>query len=338
MEIVLGKRISWIDFGKGITIFFVLLVHVVEGLYKTQLYPEYGQVLEVVLGIVFTFIMPVFFALSGYLYKPTHDWKKIRTNILKKFVSLSVPYFIFSAIYVFLQHFSSGSVHNLYSWKSALMSWWQPIGYLWFLFALFFIFVLVSILDGIRLPFVWQLCVYMVLFFVAQYLSLPYIFSGTFTWCLTFYLGFMYRQYRIMSSSWIVYISLVLFVLSLIVQSLTVSRWFETDNLTLTTFISKISSIFIFFALFKLLQDKPVGKYFTKYGPISIIIYLVHAPLASILRILLLRIGMSNLLLQLLVGVIASWYICIGVGYLVNRFKPLDFIFYSNRYFKIGKN
>lgn len=64
------KRIEWVDFGKGFTILFVILSHVLDGVHKTAGFGSYDSITKVLMAISFTFIMPVFFGLSGYVYHP----------------------------------------------------------------------------------------------------------------------------------------------------------------------------------------------------------------------------------------------------------------------------
>ena len=85
------KRIAWLDLAKGITIFFVVLVHVLEGIYKTGQYRQFNFFAEATMGILFTFVMPVFFALSGFVYKPVSGCKELLAGLKKKIISLGVP-------------------------------------------------------------------------------------------------------------------------------------------------------------------------------------------------------------------------------------------------------
>lgn len=48
------KRVGWVDFGKGITILFVMLVHVIEGIFKTNGYTSYANISKVSMAIIFT--------------------------------------------------------------------------------------------------------------------------------------------------------------------------------------------------------------------------------------------------------------------------------------------
>lgn len=90
-----GKRIEWIDFGKGITILFVMIAHVIGGVFKTDGFGNYDSISKISMAIIFTFIMPVFFALSGFLYQSTDDFQVYIKNIVKKAVNLFGPYIFF---------------------------------------------------------------------------------------------------------------------------------------------------------------------------------------------------------------------------------------------------
>ncbi|MFR8086404.1 MAG: acyltransferase family protein, partial [Leuconostoc gelidum] len=126
------KRIMWLDFAKGITVFLVVIVHVVEGIYKTEMYHQYDTFSEITMGLLFTIVMPIFFALSGYVYKPVQNGQEFFKKTRNKLFRLGMPYIIFSIIYVVLQHISPG-VHSLNSWHDLLQIYVMPVGYLWYL-------------------------------------------------------------------------------------------------------------------------------------------------------------------------------------------------------------
>lgn len=74
------ERIVWIDIAKGIGIILVVLGHVN---YVSDI--DYN-----IIRVVYMFHMPLFFFLSGYLYKKNTDIKGLVKN---KFQQLMVPYF-----------------------------------------------------------------------------------------------------------------------------------------------------------------------------------------------------------------------------------------------------
>lgn len=327
------KRIEWLDFGKGITIFFVLLAHVFSGVYATGNYANYNLVTEWSIAVIYTFIMPVFFALSGYLYKPSNNFSLFFRNMKKKAVSLFIPYIIFSIVYVVLQHLSN-EVHTLNDWTSLVTIYAKPIGYLWFLYTLFFIFVLVDILSLLKINQLIQLTIYICLFVLSQFLILPYFLKSTFTWVICFYIGVLLKLClnKLHCLEFLIFILLI--VVSLVYQSSLGGNWFETNMLTITNLVSKLLSIPVFFYMFSTIKHGKVFNYFRKYGKYSIIIYLVHAPAASVFRALLLRFNIFDYFALLISCTLLTWFFCIFICYLSKKNSLIEMIFYPFKYIK----
>lgn len=75
------KRIDWIDTAKGIGILLVVIGHVSRN--------------QEIQNFIYSFHMPLFFMISGFLYKHKENFKK------NKFKRLIVPYFLFSILWFF---------------------------------------------------------------------------------------------------------------------------------------------------------------------------------------------------------------------------------------------
>ena len=60
------KRIDWVDFGKGFSIFLVLVGHVLLGLFQSNKFTNSNEALMIFIEQLYIFHIPVFFALSGY--------------------------------------------------------------------------------------------------------------------------------------------------------------------------------------------------------------------------------------------------------------------------------
>jgi len=129
----LKKRLDWLDVGKGLGIILVMLGHTtIPAPLKTYIY---------------TFHMPLFFFLSGYLYKP-EKFASFTAFLAKRTKSLLIPYFCFSlAAYVwFLFTFRLGLVTYDQSLLKPLIGsviakrhtdWTVHTGPLWFITCLF---------------------------------------------------------------------------------------------------------------------------------------------------------------------------------------------------------
>ena len=107
---------------------------------------------------VYSFHMPLFFLVSGFLFAYTHPENKMKGMrffpfIWKKVKRLLLPFlFINSVIFVIKSRFVSADLmqhpltFSFSSWVESLL--FHPIGFMWFLPALFMIFVCFSLLRN----------------------------------------------------------------------------------------------------------------------------------------------------------------------------------------------
>lgn len=102
-------RIKWLDVGKGIGLLFVMLGHLVT----------YGSP---IFNWIFSFHMPLFFFLSGYVSK--FETNNSKLHLKKIGITLIVPYFIFVIIGLII---------------SLIIPAWRPISYNDILFDIFFL-------------------------------------------------------------------------------------------------------------------------------------------------------------------------------------------------------
>lgn len=128
------RRIFWLDFAKGIGIILVCLGHTIGGLRgdKTGLDLELFNYLVV---LIYSFHMPLFFFLSGVVgdLRPPASFSDL---IRPMFVSIIVPYVIWSCLFVVLQNFS-GAANRPANYSDLLFILWRPIAHFWFFYALF---------------------------------------------------------------------------------------------------------------------------------------------------------------------------------------------------------
>ncbi|MFN6527469.1 acyltransferase family protein [Nostoc sp. ChiSLP03a] len=82
---IVKERIEWIDCWKGLAIITVVVGHIVNPVSK----------------YIYWFHMPLFFFISGYLYKEKTDYS---TFFKKKILHLLVPYFSFLFLFTLLQY------------------------------------------------------------------------------------------------------------------------------------------------------------------------------------------------------------------------------------------
>ncbi len=111
---------------------------------------------------IYSFHMPLFIFVSGYLYTLTNpDFFKVNVGkfIKKKFLRLAVPYLVLGIVVFCIKYLfaSISHVDREFSLSNFLLMFIAPdiksstIGYLWFIATLFFMFCVVSILPLLRL-------------------------------------------------------------------------------------------------------------------------------------------------------------------------------------------
>lgn len=124
-----GGRIGYLDALRGFAILFVIEGHVRIFGMGIKSYDTLSALM------LYTFYLPVFFFVSGYLaYKVSLANREILQNGLKKFMYLLLPAVFFSIIY------------NLYSHKNLMSPIYMGFGKYWFtitLFECFFVYYLI---------------------------------------------------------------------------------------------------------------------------------------------------------------------------------------------------
>ncbi len=137
------KRIQWIDIAKGIAILAVIIGHTV---------PHRGY-FKLLWSFIFSFHMPLFFIVSGYLFNES----SFKGLIIKSFKRMIVPYLItFGTYSIYVAYTCEGSfissilkslISIVYGSGKAVetLPCIQSIGALWFLVALFFSTILFNL-------------------------------------------------------------------------------------------------------------------------------------------------------------------------------------------------
>ena len=331
------ERVKWLDFGKGFTIFLVVLGHVLATLYSHNLYLNYKENLVIVSDLIFVIIMPIFFALSGFLFKGPQNISDFMQMLRKKAANLLIPYIVFSFIYVLSEHLSN-SIQNQVKWSSLLYIGIKPIGYLWFLYSLFFIFIIIGFVYLIKVDERIQIIIYLILFLVSQFFKLPVGINSICNWIFFFYLGIIYRKNAIFRKKFSFYLFLCVFVISIFVNFKIQGIYVNYNSPSLINFIPKFCSTFLFLDVFFKLPRTSIYKYFEKYGKYSLIIYLVHLPVISAIRVIMFHFFVPNIILGILALLLAGWYSSVLVIVISKYCSAIDFIFkpyiYLHNFFK----
>ena len=325
------KRNVLADRLKGYACLLVLFGHVIMGIRKAGIpMPSAFFDLET---FIWSFHVALFLFLSGFVYRITDEWrsKKTRKNfLLHKLADLGIPYVLFSVIYISINSFVAQSNTN-FALTDILWIWKTPAAQYWFLYALFFLFCIWVILSGSLKN--WQITVlltaigYLAPAFDMQLGSFEIVaFSA-----LAFGLGTCMRSLHV--DSWKPTYKLLLICIHILLGYV----WLRLDlfDTPLCDEFIMVIGIFSSIALISLLtQSKVIAKFLDFINKYSFPMYLLHTICTAGVRILLLRMQITQWWLHILIGCLAGMAFPILAAIISEKTILLNLCFYPSRTWK----
>lgn len=143
------QRLDWVDYARGVGIILVVFAHNLGGQRASGI-PLPGPLAGLV-SYAYSFHMPLFFFLSGLFVM--HSYRKGFAPFLQSKVrTILYPFVIWSLILGIIQRVLGAYVnHPLSSVRDLLFCWIRPIEQMWFLQALFIMFVFFALTQCVGL-------------------------------------------------------------------------------------------------------------------------------------------------------------------------------------------
>lgn len=296
-----SNRYDWLDISKGIGIVLVVIGHVAEGLLQAGL-PD-GESLHPWIQFIYSFHMPLFFIISGYLFSPSYE-KNPGKFIPSKLKSLVYPYLLWSVLQTGIEIFLSKYTNKGIGMEELYSILWQPRAHFWYLHALFIIslinFFASQMLGkkGIGLSFmVWAIFASGLL--SVELLKIPvhnilYFNAGILFWRYREEVGNLLRKKSALALIFLVFATAEYFLLK------GFSRYY------FNIFLAFTGAVFIF-SLSRLNLPGIIHSSLKYLGKNSLYIYLAHVLTGSGVRIILQKfIGIESVSLHLALGCIAG--------------------------------
>lgn len=269
----MAKRIEWLDSLKGLAIILVVWGHL-----NIPLEAE---------TIIYSFHMPLFFFISGYLFKNNN--RSLKEYVQRKVNSLLIPYFCFAALSIpfaiyldFVYHagFSPSRLLINFFFLNGSVGWNAPI---WFLVVLFLVQVIYFVINGSKI----NNAVFIIFSFIIGYV---FALSGyryplglhVVSWGLVFYyLGNTARKKLIIEKITHTKAKLLIFLLLFAVLNIVfglilnkrISVFLNVVGNYLYFYLSAIAGIFFICSLF---YKMPKLKVFNFFGKNTLLILGTH--------------------------------------------------------------
>lgn len=125
-------RNKYIDYIKGITIILVIIPHCIQYGSGSTYLNECFFYDNVLFKFIYSFHMPVFMMISGYLFKYSISRHSFGAIIKSRITNLLIPILVWNSIYVIIQNYLiSDETLNVFYWESYIKNLWFLWAVLW---------------------------------------------------------------------------------------------------------------------------------------------------------------------------------------------------------------
>jgi fucose 4-O-acetylase-like acetyltransferase len=296
-----STRLISIDIAKAICIILVVVGH-----YVPANSPYWYIILK---DVIYTFHMPLFMFVSGYVYWATKKNIKYKDFAWKKFQRLMIPYFFTSVVIIVIKLLTERGlyVQNPVSMSAFYEMFYLPVAgyFLWFIYTLFLIFLIVPFFDTYK-KLIILLVVSLISYFIP--LDFPVILCLTQLKKMLFYfvLGCILYEWTSVRN----FISRINFgVIVLIFTGLYVLKQVQASVCLSVVGIVLVSSISRFISQKTILMK----NFLLNISVCSYTIYLFHTTFEGVAKSLLVRIPLKNYIGENLTFIVSA-IIVITVG------------------------
>ena len=323
-------REKWVDDVKVIACILVVLGHFFQSMTKANILPEnnlYGWFNTT----IYYFHVPLFFICSGYLYQKyskvnsVDSWCK---NVAKKALALGVPYLTFSTATWLLKTMFADSVNKQAdSLFSTLVV--NPSAPYWYLYALFFIFLVTPTFSSVKATAVGLIVALAAKVLILTGGSSIYAVSTVLSNEIWFVLGMSICAFNVQLKGKRVQgtiCELLFVILSIVVYTVEISGGVISFAMGLLACVAVILMVAGFEEKFSRGMD-----FLAKY---TMPIFLMHTLFAAPMRSVLLKMGITNTVVHIVLGLAISFAGPIIAAWIMKKTKWLEFFLYPNKALK----
>ena len=319
------ERNVLVDRLKGYACFLVLFGHVIMGIRLAGIdIPGFFEGME---EFIWSFHVALFLFLSGVVYKVTGEWKNKKTKhgfVLYKLYTLGIPYLVFSVVYILINSFV-GESNTTFAVSDILYIWKTPVAQYWYLYALFFLFFIWTLFSGIFKN--WLITLIVVLIgYLAPLLGIPL--GGldvVFYSALAFGFGTFVNFESIAShSNWYKWLIVLMHLVTGVV--LVLLNKIEAPLIKETMILFGIYSSIMFISIMQ--SFKPVERFLDFVNKYSFQTYLLHTIFTAGIRIILLRISITQWWIHVILGTVCGLIFSVLAAVIAKKVRFLDFFFF----------
>ena len=324
-------REKWVDDVKVIACILVVLGHFFQSMTKANILPE-NDLYEWFETTIYYFHVPLFFICSGYLYQKYSRVNNVSSwcrNVAKKVLALGVPYLTFSTATWLLKTVFADSVNKQADGLFSTLVV-NPSAPYWYLYALFFIFLVTPTFSSVKATTVG-----LIIALAAKTIILMgggysiYAVSTVFSNEIWFVFGMSICVFNIQPKSKRVQgtiFGLLFIILSIAVYTVEISSSVISFAMGLLACVAVILMVAGF-------EDK-FGRVMNFLAKYTMPIFLMHTLFAAPVRSVLLKMGITNTVVHIVLGLAISFAGPIIAAWIMKKTKWLEFFLYPNKFIR----
>lgn len=314
------QRLDWIDRLKGFAILSVVIGHCVTDCISSNNYPEYSALLRMLYDIIYSFHMPLFFIISGFVFYLSKSYKKYKI----KAMDFTLIYIIW-CLFLWLSKFIMASdVNNPVTIIDLLTITYKPLMVYWYLYVLIFMYVAASIIKIYVVD--TRVLIGLAIIAVASRMSnLEIGIANAFVYHMYFFLmgGYILQSdllNKLNRKHCFILIGIILINIFMYFYDIPINR----ELMIVKNFLlANVISLLCFYLLYK----NNISEVLETLGVNTLQIYVMHCFFTGGLRVLFAKLGIHNIYMYFLLGTIMGTTIPIFTANLFKNFPILNIIF-----------
>lgn len=328
------NRLNWIDSCKGFAIILVVLGHMEKGLVSSGQFPVYNSFLSGLDRFIYTFHMPLFFIISGYIfyraYCANKEAKKVKYK--NQIINSIYVYFIFSTVQWLIQFAVSSEVNTELHISDLYLMPIKPMSPYWYTFVLVIYYVAFYYLDKLKINENVKLGAVAVISVAGSFFTFDVIFPVRLVLmhALFFYLGVY------ISKTGCTFFTKASVLVALGAVSAITLVLASIDILFTYVILPCIVALFVF-GMFNKVGVIGESKFFRWIGKYSLEIYLTHCILTAGVRVVFSKIGLNICIVTLICGTVIAVIVPILCSMLLRKIGLYDLAFRPTEFFKRKK-
>ncbi len=326
------KRVIWVDNLKGLAMISVVLCHVVDGFYGSNMFPESNNALYMIRNMMNTYQMPLFCMSSGYLFNKAYltETGEVRQDRVNKQIGNLVSiYVLWCLIMGIFKIILSSSVNNEVYPVDLLLIWFKPIGVYWYLYVLIILYLVFKskFINALRKDqlLIGLLGLAVVGALLVNHEGYLFAFRRVAYYALIFYIGIIYG--KIKNKKYITYIGSWLLISSIILSILFWNNANEIYHIPVINLITAVGFSLGLIVMFDNLKFTDNFKLMPFIGRNSLDIYLLHVFFAAGSRMIIAKLGIANPSACFISVFLIAIFAPILAGIVGRKFGLYDFFF-----------